>query len=155
MKKGYLLILMVAAFVAVIASSITVYATGRHGLFALSLPHTFTAGSTAVASEVNENFTYLANAIEDGPIVYKTAGSFLTLAAGEENTVYSPNCETGDIAVSCQCIAENAGDYLLRGMTAVEFPNASDRCSCAYVNNTGSSGQVRAYAICMKAQSDD
>jgi hypothetical protein len=119
---------------------------------ALTIPHVFSAGTTASAAEVNENFQYLVDAIDDGPYVYKTSGSYLSLAAGEENTVYSPNCSAGYIAVGCQCLAVNAGDFFLRGMTVVEYPGTNDRCSCAYKNDTGSSGQVRAYAVCMKAQ---
>lgn len=153
MKKSNLLVLVLAALIAVVASSLTVYATNARAHKALTLPHTFSAHTTASASQVNDNFNYLVNAIEAGPLVYKTAGSFLVIDAGAEDETFSPNCDTGYIAIGCQCIAADPGGFFLEEIQVVISPGSGDHCACGYKNTTAGSGQVRAYAVCMAAQS--
>jgi len=150
MKKGYLLMLVVAAMISVIASSLTVYATGGRVTTALSVPHTFTAGTTAVAAEVNENFQYLADAIDAGPYVYKTANAAVDLGAGEYGSVDSNECDSGYMPIACQCDAFE-GAYMT-GVLMRQDGIPTRTCFCEYYNSTGSTGQIHAWAICMKGQ---
>jgi hypothetical protein len=126
MKKGYLLILVFAALISMTVSSLTVYATS--GRTNKSLPHTFTAGTTAVASEVNENFDYLQDEIDNIPTgaqLQWTATISCFISYEDYNQCVTNNCP-GDMYPIAWSISPSSGGASVGswGLASVQIDSA-------------------------------
>ena len=115
--------------VVIIRASALVYAT-------VTIPHTFTAGDTARAGDVNANFQALANAINNrtsatlanmaGTWDYTMVGSYITM-----NTAHSST-------IDALCTNSRAGTLTLNadGTFSDNLPNPVDYCT--KTNSSGS-----------------
>lgn len=111
-------------------------ATVGYSASIVSLPHTFTAGTPIKASEVNENFTALANSIES----LKTNNGYTTKSSSfvEENlTAIEPVVGT--------TVNTNNNSYLIKQLD-FESPITGKKYSLKYPSNKKSSSTISLYA---------
>lgn len=141
-------------------------------VYAVTLPHTFTDGSTASAAQVNANFAALSAAIDGcatdmvrvGASCVDTAAQYITAAPGAGCSATGAGCAAGTLTVGTtaatppisfswgQAVAActNAGKRLATGREIIAGANAGaftvDDGSFLYVDASAARGPGDAYA---------
>lgn len=150
MNKGNLRIVGLIGIVillSVATSVMTVFAFG--GFRSYAMPHSFATGTTISADEMNANFSYIENALND----FAGIGNYLTAVEEEDvnggftGTVTSAACDAGDLIMGCDCTS-NTLKYM--SFSGVRYSTDDQTCTCEYYN-TASSNILTIYAkaLCM------
>jgi hypothetical protein len=113
---------------------------------AVNVPYTFTAGQPAVADQVNANFNYIEDLLDDFGVA-EGSDNYDTVAPDQAKQVTSDACSTGWAVTGCECWAEGTyKDIYVTRMTA----NMNGTCTCGFYNaHASTSYQVHAMSICL------
>jgi hypothetical protein len=139
---------LIVCVVTVFTSVFTVVAYDRLAAPKVTVPYTFSPGTTISASQVNDNFAALEEAINEFTpvtIQWSNQGS-ATISAGAWDDVTSGNCPTGSHAISCDCNTNGGNCYLTDSFVV----DGGTTCRCWYKNTGGSSASIYAKAACIK-----
>jgi len=142
--------------VIVVASSVsilTVYAAG--GFKSYTVPYTaFSSGTTISSSQMNQNFTYIENALNSLETdigtktfhFYKSGWGSKSLTSNTANSVDSQACDPGDRVVGCEC---ESSDREKVWMTDIGINHVSHTCACGFYNSNSASETIEANANCI------
>ena len=147
---------VILALAIVLAACIVAHGNMDDWVDAVSIPNTFSNGTTADATEVNANFAALKSAVDtlqsqmNGSFnTYKTSANTITnVGPNTTGSVVSPSCNTGDQITGCWCDSNDSDCQLYD----VQPETSSNTCDCKY-KNTNTSGtddcDVKAAAVCL------
>ena len=150
MPRSSVVAIVVLVFGSVmLVSALTLFASSRD---AFNVPHAFTPNTTAQAQQVNENFSYVEDALNEmettgGNIYHRTGWATETISANDSRDVESPQCPSGYWTISVDCDAQ------LDALTVNGWECLGGNCICTYKNPTGNSYWIRARAHCLNYHS--